>query len=145
MPRRSRVARIAFVTVLLFAPDVARTQEHTEMSGRGASADSIELWDGLGDHHHGITTRDPVAQRYFDQGLRFVYAFDHPDAIRSFRVAQRRDPSCAMCFWGEALALGSNINVAMDSASESAAFAALRRARALAGRASPRERGYIDA
>ena len=145
MPRRSRVARVAFVTVLLFAPVVARAQEQTETSGRRAHADSIELWEGLGDHHHGITTRDPVAQRYFDQGLRFVYAFDHPDAIRSFRVAQRLDPSCAMCFWGEALALGPNINVAMNSASESAAFTALRRARALAGGVSRRERGYIDA
>jgi len=111
----------------------------------GAPRDSIALWDGLGDHHHPITTRSALSQRYFDQGLRFVYAFDHPDAIRSFRLAQRIDPTCAMCSWGEALALGPNINVAMDSASGLAAYAASRRAVSLASHASPRERAYIAA
>ena len=111
----------------------------------GAPRDSIALWDGLGDHHHPITTRSALSQRYFDQGLRFVYAFDHPDAIRSFRLAQRIDPTCAMCSWGEALALGPNINVAMDSASGVAAHAAIRRAVSLSPHATPRERAYIAA
>jgi tetratricopeptide (TPR) repeat protein len=111
----------------------------------GAPTDSIPLWDGLGDHRHPITTRSALSQRYFDQGLRFVYAFDHPDAIRSFRLAQRIDPTCAMCAWGEALALGPNINVSMDSASGVAAHAAVRRAVSLAARATPRERAYISA
>jgi tetratricopeptide (TPR) repeat protein len=110
-----------------------------------APADSIPLWDGLGDHHHRITTRSALSQRYFDQGLRFLYAFDHPDAIRSFRLAQRLDPSCAMCSWGEALALGPNINVPMDAASGVAAHAAIRRAESLAAQATPRERAYVAA
>ncbi|HKH93315.1 MAG TPA: hypothetical protein VKA54_16035 [Gemmatimonadaceae bacterium] len=110
-----------------------------------ARVDSIALWDGLGDHRHPVTTRSATAQQYFDQGLRLVYAFDHPDAIRSFRLAQRLDSTCAMCAWGEALALGPNINVPMDSASGAAAYAAIRRAVALAERATPRERAYIDA
>jgi tetratricopeptide (TPR) repeat protein len=109
------------------------------------AVDSIGLWDGLGDHRHPITTRNPLSQRYFDQGLRFVYAFDHPDAVRSFRLAQRLDPTCAMCSWGEALALGPNINVAMDSASGAAAYAAIRRAVSLAERATARERAYVEA
>jgi hypothetical protein len=92
-------------------------QEPATRAGAEARPDSIALWDGLGDHHHRITTRSALSQRYFDQGLRFVYAFDHPDAIRSFRLAQRIDPTCAMCAWGEALAFGPNINVPMDSAS----------------------------
>jgi tetratricopeptide (TPR) repeat protein len=119
-----------------------------EPAARAPSAtlpDSIALWDGLGDHHHPITTRNPLSQRYFDQGLRFVYAFDHPDAIRSFRLAQRLDPTCAMCSWGEALALGPNINASMDSASGAAANAAIRRAVSLAARTAPRERAYIAA
>ena len=120
-------------------------QEPASRAAVPAPADSIPLWDGLGDHHHPITTRSAVAQRYFDQGLRFVYAFDHPDAIRSFRLAQRIDPACAMCNWGEALAFGPNINVAMDSASGVAAYAAIRRAVSLAARARPRERAYIAA
>ncbi|PYP81149.1 MAG: hypothetical protein DMD35_02505 [Gemmatimonadetes bacterium] len=119
-------------------------QQPTERAG-AAAADSIPLWDGLGDHHHPITTRSALSQRYFDRGLRFVYAFDHADAIRSFRLAQRIDPTCAMCSWGEALAFGPNINVAMDSASGVAANAAIRRAISLAAGTSLRERAYIAA
>jgi tetratricopeptide (TPR) repeat protein len=110
-----------------------------------ARPDSIALWDGLGDHHHRITTRSALSQRYFDQGLRFVYAFDHPDAVRSFRLAQRIDPTCAMCAWGEALALGPNINVPMDSASGAAAHTAIQRAVSLAGATTARERAYVAA
>jgi tetratricopeptide (TPR) repeat protein len=120
-------------------------QEPAVRTAAGSGADSIALWDGLGDHHHAITTRSALSQRYFDQGLRFVYAFDHPDAIRSFRLAQRIDSTCAMCAWGEALALGPNINVPMDSASGAAAHAAIRRASSLAPGATARERAYIAA
>lgn len=111
----------------------------------GAQADSIPLFDDHGDHRYTISTSSPVAQQYFDQGLRLVYAFNHADAIRSFRVAQRLDPSCAMCYWGEALAFGPNINVLMDSASGDAAYKAVRRAVALASRVSARERALIQA
>ena len=62
------------------------------------------LFDGLGEHTHPITTDHPGAQRYFDQGLAISFAFNHAEAIRSFQAAQRLDPECAMCFWGEALA-----------------------------------------
>jgi tetratricopeptide (TPR) repeat protein len=120
-------------------------QEPAVRASAESRADSIALWDGLGDHHHPITTRSALSQRYFDQGLRFVYAFDHPDAILSFRLAQRIDPTCAMCAWGEALALGPNINVPMDSASGVAAHLAIRRAASLAQSATPPERGYISA
>jgi tetratricopeptide (TPR) repeat protein len=120
-------------------------QESAGRVGAATRTDSIALWDGLGDHHHAITTRSALSQRYFDQGLRFVYAFDHPDAIRSFRLAQRIDPTCAMCAWGEALALGPNINVPMDSASGVAAHTAIRRAASLAPGATARERAYIAA
>ena len=132
---------------LLVLAALATTAGAQEPATRPAApaADSIALWDGLGDHHHRITTRNPLSQRYFDQGLRFVYAFDHPDAIRSFRLAQRLDPGCAMCAWGEALAFGPNINVAMDSASGAAAYAAIRRAVTLAAGATARERAYIGA
>ena len=109
------------------------------------STDSIPLFDDLGSHHLAISTSSPRAQQYFDQGLRLVYGFNHPDAVRSFRQAQRLDPSCAMCFWGEALALGPNINVPMDSASGAKALAAIQRARALAANAGARDRAYIAA
>jgi tetratricopeptide (TPR) repeat protein len=137
MTARCLLLLLAFATMVGAQEPAARTAV--------APPDSIALWDGLGDHHHPITTRSALGQRYFDQGLRFVYAFDHPDAIRSFRLAQRLDPTCAMCSWGEALALGPNINVAMDSASGVAAHAAIRHAVSLAPHATPRERAYIAA
>ena len=109
------------------------------------------LFDGMGSHHHAITTDHPGAQRYFDQGLVIAFAFNHAESIRSFRAAQRLDEGCAMCFWGEALATGPNINVTsngkaiMSDEERVAAFAALEKALALKGNASPAERDYIDA
>jgi hypothetical protein len=114
-------------------------------AAQGATSDSVPLYDNLGRHHFRISTSEPTAQRYFDQGLRLYYAFNHAEAIRSFREAQRRDPSCAMCFWGEALAWGPNINLPMDSASGVAAHTAIQRARALQEKAQPAERALIAA
>ncbi len=113
-----------------------------------ASADAQEavpLYKDLGDHHHAITTSSPQAQQYFDQGLRLTYGFNHAEAIRSFRAAQALDPSCAMCYWGEALAFGPNINGAMDSASSDAAYRAIQKALQLKNKATPKERAFIDA
>ena len=110
-----------------------------------APADSVPLYANLGDHHHRISTSVAAAQRYFDQGLRLVYAFNHAEAIRAFEEAARRDPSCAICHWGAALAYGPNINAPMDSSSGAKAWAHLRQAIALRGRASEAERAYIDA
>ncbi|HET7622677.1 MAG TPA: hypothetical protein VFK39_12310 [Gemmatimonadaceae bacterium] len=107
--------------------------------------DTVPLYDNLGDHHREITTTVPAAQEYFDQGLRLYYAFNHPEAIRAFRAAQRIDSLCAMCYWGEALAWGPNINLPMDSASGVAAHGSLQRALALRSHASGVERMLIDA
>jgi tetratricopeptide (TPR) repeat protein len=111
----------------------------------GASPDSIPLYDNLGSYHRGITTRSAVAQKYFNQGLRLVYAFNHGEAIRAFQEGARRDPRCAMCYWGIALAYGPNVNAAMDSASGAAAYAAVREALARRGGASRVEQALIDA
>ena len=69
------------------------------------------IFQGRGDFSLPITTTDPHAQRYFDQGMVLAFGFNHAESIRSFRAAQTLDPDCAMCFWGEALATGPNINV----------------------------------
>jgi tetratricopeptide (TPR) repeat protein len=110
-----------------------------------ASPDTVPLYGDLGDHHREITTTVPAAQKYFDQGLRLYYAFNHPEAVRAFRAAQRLDSLCAMCYWGEALAWGPNINLPMDSAGGVAANAALQRALAARSHASSVERALIDA
>jgi tetratricopeptide (TPR) repeat protein len=109
------------------------------------------LFDDMGDHHHPISTQDPWAQKYFDQGLTIDFAFNHAESVRSFKAAQTLDPECAMCFWGEALALGPNINVTsngkavMDEASQKAAYAAIQQALLLKGNATQQEQDYIDA
>ncbi|MEQ8205204.1 MAG: hypothetical protein RIA65_03440 [Woeseia sp.] len=109
------------------------------------------LFDGMGEHHHAITTQDPYAQRYFDQGLTIDFAFNHAESVRSFRAAQTLDPECAMCYWGEALALGPNINVTsngkvvMSDDERRTAYAAVQQAIALQDNASPKERDYIAA
>ncbi|MEM7278215.1 MAG: tetratricopeptide repeat protein [Pseudomonadota bacterium] len=109
------------------------------------------LFYGMGDFHREITTNDPAAQRYFDQGMVLAFGFNHAESIRSFKAAQKIDPSCAMCFWGEALATGPNINVTskgkavMSDADRQSAFAAIKKAKSLASAASKAERKLINA
>jgi tetratricopeptide (TPR) repeat protein len=103
------------------------------------------LWSNLGTIAYKITTANPEAQQYFDQGLRLSYAFNHAEARRAFRKAQKLDPDCAMCYWGEALVLGPHVNMVMVEESVAPAWAALTKAKALAGRASPREQALIAA
>src|SRR6516165_8786778 len=103
------------------------------------------LWDGLGFVTYKISTSSAEAQAYFDQGLRLAYAFNHGEAQRAFRKAQKLDPSCAMCFWGEALVLGPNINLPMQENAVGPAFAAVQRALALSTNANPREQALIVA
>ncbi len=103
------------------------------------------LWAGLGSITYKVTTANERAQAYFDQGLRLAYAFNHGEAQRAFRMAQKLDGDCAMCFWGEALVLGPNINVPMPEDAVAPAYAAAQKAKALAGKASPREQALIGA
>src|SRR5690349_7595570 len=86
------------------------------------------LMQGLGDAHMQITTNNPRAQAYFDQGVRMLHGFNHGEAARAFRYAQQLDPNCAMCFWGEAFALGPNINAPMAQSNNDAAYHAARNA-----------------
>ena len=109
------------------------------------------LFDGMGDYHMPITTADPDAQRYFDQGMVLAFGFNHAESIRSFRAAQTLDPTCAMCFWGEALATGPNINVTsngkaiMAPAERASARAAIDQALALMDAVTPKEQDWIKA
>lgn len=110
-----------------------------------SARDSVPLYDNLGNHSRSITTTEPLAQQYFDQGLRLAYGFNHGEAIRAFRRAIELDPSCAMCYWGIAYAHGPHVNAGMDSAAGAAAYAAIQQARQRAGAASESERAYIQA
>ena len=114
-------------------------------SASGTASD-VPLFEGLGSHSRRITTGSPEARRYFDQGLAFLYAFNHDEAIRSFRRAGEIDPKCAMAFWGVAVANGPHINnPVVPEERAKAAWEALARARDLAPGASPVERALIEA
>ena len=128
--------------------DVDSTEEEAEALVARAGA---PLFDGMGDYHRTTTTTDAGSQRYFDQGMVLAFGFNHAEAIRSFRAAQRLDDACAMCYWGEALATGPNINVTakgkaiMSPEDQVAAFAAIGKAVERKSNATQLERDLIDA
>lgn len=106
---------------------------------------TIPLYPDLAASPFPVSTRAPQARRYFSQGLILTYGFNHAGAVRSFREAQRLDPDCAMCWWGEAVALGPNINAPMDDRDHGAALDAMDRAMALRTAATSMERALIEA
>jgi len=110
-----------------------------------ASESAPALFDNLGSLHHPISTTSGPAQRYFDQGLRLIYAFNHEEAIRSFEEAARQDPEAAMPYWGIALASGPNINAAMGKEDERRAVEAIKKARTRMATATSAERAYVEA
>jgi tetratricopeptide (TPR) repeat protein len=107
---------------------------------------SVPLYEGMGDHHREVTTTSPLAQKYFDQGLTWAFAFNHDEAIRSFEKAAELDPDCAMAWWGVALCNGPHINnPAVPPARATAAWQALQKAMVALGHATPVERALIEA
>lgn len=103
----------------------------------------VTLIAGLGDLHYRITTHDSTAQKFFDQGLRLVYGFNHVEALRAFKEASRLDPSCSMAWWGQALTLGPNINDWNPKDREEMALQAINKARELSVGASQKEKDFI--
>ena len=121
-------------------------QESPETAAAGFEPERAgPLLEGMGDHHHAITTDNPEAQTFFDQGLVLAYGFNHLEAERSFREAARLDPDCAMCYWGIAFVRGPNINSMMDPENVPIALEAMAKAKELAPQASEAEQAYIDA
>jgi tetratricopeptide (TPR) repeat protein len=101
---------------------------------------------GLGNTHHQVTTKNPEAQKFFDQGLKLIYAFNHEEAVRSFRKATELDPNCAMAYWGIAVAVGPNINDPSDTERMKQAIEAVGKAKTAAAKGStPEEREFIAA
>lgn len=150
-PGALRGAAALTALILVAAPD-GGAQERTHAAGPAhqhggapAAPGQPALLPGLGHWHHPITTRVPRAQEFFDQGLRLAYAFSLDESARSFVEAARLDPSCAMCWWGVAYAVGPNINLPMTAEAEKRGLQAIRRALRLAPAATLRERGYIEA
>ena len=130
-----------FVMVVLCLAAAVAAEDHA----MAAPSRPATLVTGLGDLHHPVSTGNADAQQFFDQGLRFIYAFNHDEAARSFQKAAELDPKLAMAYWGIAEAVGPNYN---DPASEDRfrqAHDAVQKAVDLSANASPSERGYIMA
>jgi predicted Zn-dependent protease len=110
-----------------------------------AAGGEVPLYDNLGTLSFKVSTRNPKAQAYFDQGIRWAFAFNHAEAQRAFQAAQKADPKLAMAWWGEALVLGPNINAPMAPEAAAPALAALTKAVELAPGAPARDRALIEA
>jgi len=119
----------------------ANAQDHT----MHPQSHPVTLVSGLSDLHHPVSTHNPQAQQFFDQGLRFIYAFNHDEAARSFQHAAELDPKLAMAYWGVAEAVGPNYNDPADPDRYKRAHDAVQKAVDLSAGASPSEQAYIQA
>ncbi|MGE3956667.1 MAG: hypothetical protein AB7H96_08115 [Vicinamibacterales bacterium] len=134
--------------VLTLGAALGGTPQQTATGGHSmptADARPATLIPGIQGVSFPIATRRDEAQKFFNQGLTLVYAFNHDEAVRSFRRAAEVDPGSPMPWWGIALALGPNINLDIDPAREKAAYDAVQRAVELAVRAPAKERAYVAA
>ena len=134
--------RLIFL-ILLLVPAVAVGQ-HSHAPAT-TPAPPATLATGLGDINHPVTTNNAEAQKFFNQGLAYIYAFNHAEAINSFKQAAKLDPDLAMAYWGVAVSLGSNYNVPADGPALVEAYSNLQKAIALAPKASEHDRAYIAA
>src|SRR5207244_10545913 len=103
------------------------------------------LMDGHSNHHHPVSTKNADAQKFFDQGLRLIYAFNHDEARRSFERAAELDPDLAMAQWGIALSVGPNYNADADAQALKMAYEAIQKAIKLSAKAPAHEQAYIKA
>jgi tetratricopeptide (TPR) repeat protein len=142
---------LAAIAAGVFYTQKARTPgqvEHPAPPPTAAAADALPgatLLPGLGNQHFPISSANPEVARWFDQALMLTYGFNHDAAERSYLRAAQLDPQCAMCWWGAALVLGPHVNSGMEPANNAKAWDRLQKARALAGKATPREQAWIAA
>lgn len=133
---------VLLVVVLCFC-SIAFAQDHSMM--KMSKEKPAQLMPGLGALHHQVSTSNAEAQKFFDQGLMLIYAFNHEEAIRAFKRSAELDSKMAMAYWGIAYALGPNINLDVDPEREKAAYEATQQALKLAANAPEHERDYINA
>lgn len=136
--------KLALILFILFLFSIVPAQ-HGHGSHGSAEKKPVWLDEGLGGIDHPVTTKSPEAQKFFNQGLMYLYAFNHAEAINSFKHAAELDPDMAMAYWGTALGLGSNYNITADKAQLTEAYSTLQKAVSLAPKVSEAERDYINA
>lgn len=151
MRRVAVVLSLSLITVSAvasFGATTAATHAHHEAARHSSAAGGhlrVPLYAGIGTLQHKVSTKNVLAQRYFDQGLRLSYAFNHDEAERAFLEAARLDSTCAMAWWGAALVLGPNINMPMSPDAEAQAYTNIQKAIMLMPGATDAERDYIQA
>jgi tetratricopeptide (TPR) repeat protein len=134
------VIRVLIALVLCGSIIAQQHSMHSQPAAKKAT-----LMAGLGDLHHPVSTINPEAQKFFDQGMRLIYAFNHEEAAGSFERAAELDPQMAMAYWGLAEAVGPNYNDPADPDRYKKAHEAIASAEKLAANASPSEKAYIAA
>lgn len=151
-PRSIALASALTLTLFLVClPSRAQTPVHKhydvpeEASKPAPSGALAPRLQNVGKHAFAVTCQPGKAQQFMNQGLNLTYGFNHAEASRAFAEAARLDPNCAMAYWGQAFALGPNINAPMDPATEPQARALIDKAIAAKSHVSERERAYIDA
>src|SRR5262245_34357917 len=136
------ISRRRFVLAALMLSSVSFA---TCSKPQNPTPDTVPLFDDLCTYHRTVTTSSEPAQKYFDQGLRLIYGFNHDEAERAFREAIRLDANCAMAWWGVAYALGPNYNLPMAPEQNAKALEAVQKAQALRPRVSEADAAYVDA
>ena len=132
--------------LLLASASLTLGAQTMNMQHQPADTRPVPLVQGLGNSNFRIHTSSAQAQRYFNQGLDYIWAFNHDEARRSFHQAALLDPKAAMPLWGEALAVSPNYNdIDIGHARARQAMKALERARMLAASGPALERDYIAA
>src|SRR3984893_15806522 len=132
---------VLVLSLALAMYSLAVAQDHSAHQ----QAKPATLMSGYGDLHHPVSTSNPQAQQFFDQGLRQIYAFNHDEAARSFQHASELDPKLAIAYWGVAEAVGPNYNDPASADRFKAAHEAIQKAVDLSANASPSEQAYIQA
>jgi pimeloyl-ACP methyl ester carboxylesterase len=135
---------LALIFAVIFS-SVSVFAQHGHGGHSSPAKKTVWLDEGLGNVDHPVTTKSAEAQKYFNQGLAYLYGFNHAEGINSFRHAAELDPEMAMAFWGVSLALGSNYNVTADETQLVEAYENLQKAISLSAKASQADRDYITA
>ena len=143
-----KIKYLYLISVFLFSLNIAASQQDHDMSkdqkGRKDPNPAVII-PGLGKYHHEVSTENKEAQKFFDQGLVLIYAFNHNEAIRSFEKAAMLDPDLAMAYWGIAYALGPNYNLPAENEQRRLAYRSMRKAIKHSVHASQKEKDYINA
>src|SRR5688572_1926695 len=149
--RAAMITRIGVRAVLLATgilwgalPAASQTPQPRPLYDR--YTEPIQIFrSGLGTFTRPMSSSNKEAQSFFDQGFQMMYSFAKPEAVRSFREAWKRDPECAICYWGEAWAWGSYLNAPMTAAEAPHAYAAIQKALTVKNKANEKERALIEA